>query len=71
MADATLVSSPLVTGDGGAASTAPVSATEGTTAARTTTGGESVSIEASKETPEARALAQGPYSYTILYFCYH
>ena len=56
MADAKLVSSPLVS-DGGAASTVPPSTTEGTTAALTTTGGESVSIE---ETPETRALAQGP-----------
>jgi hypothetical protein len=70
MADAELVSSPLVTDDGGAASTVPPSTTEGT-AALTTTGVENVSIEASEETPEARVLAQGPYNYTISYFCYH
>lgn len=58
MADAKLVSSSLVTEDGGAVSTVPPSTTEGTTAALTTTGGESVSIEESEETPEARALAQ-------------
>ena len=61
MADAKPVSSPLVS-DGGAASTIPLSTTEGTTSALTTTGGESVSIE---ETPETRALAQGPYNYPI------
>ena len=71
MADAKLVSSPLVTNDGGTASTVPPSATEGTTAALTATGGESVSIEESEETPEARALAQGPYNYTTSFFCYH
>jgi hypothetical protein len=71
MADAKLVSSPLVTEDGGAASPVPPSTTEGTTAALITTGGESVSIEESGETPETRALAQGPYNYTTSFFCYH
>jgi hypothetical protein len=70
MADAKLVSSHLVTEDGGAASTVP-STTEGATAALTTTGGESVSIEESEENPEARALAQGPYNYPTSSFCYH
>lgn len=71
MADAKLVSSPLVTEDGGAALTVPPSTTEGTTAALTATSGESVSIEESEETPEARALAQGPYNYPTSFFCYH
>jgi hypothetical protein len=69
MAGAKLVSSPLVTEDGGDASTIPPSTTEGITAALTT-GGESVSIEESEETPEARALAQGPYNYPTSFFCY-
>lgn len=62
MADAKLVSSLMVSGDGGAASAVPPSITEGTTVGLTTTGVESVSIEASEETPEARVLAQGPYN---------
>ena len=70
MADTKLVYSPLVTEGGGSASTAPLDTTEGRTAALTTTGVESVAIESSEETPEARALAQGPYNYSILYFCY-
>jgi hypothetical protein len=73
MADAKLVSSPLVTEDRGAVSTVPPSTTEGTTAALTATGGESASssIGDSEETPEARALAQGPYNYSTSFFCYH
>jgi hypothetical protein len=71
MADAKLVSSPLVTEDGGAASTVPPLTTDVTTAALTSTGSESVSIEESEETPEARALAQGPYYHPTSFFCYH
>ncbi len=72
MADVKLVSSPLVTEGGGAVSTVPPSTTAGTTAALTATGGESGSIaEESEETPEARALAQGPYNYSTSLFCYH
>lgn len=66
MAEAKLVSFPLLAEDGGSASAVPPSTTEGTTAL-TTTGGESVSIEASEETSEARALAQGTYNYSISY----
>ena len=65
MADAKLASSPSVTGDGGAASTVPPRAIEGTTAAVATACGESASVE---ETPEARALAQGAYSRPISLF---
>lgn len=68
MADAKLASSPSVTGDGGAASTVPPRAIEGTTAAVATACGESASVE---ETPEARALAQGAYSRPISLFYYH
>ena len=71
MTDAKLVSSPLVIEGGDAASTLAPGTTEGTTTALTTTGGETVSIESSEETPEARVLAQGPYNHTISYFCYH
>lgn len=61
MADAKLVSPPLVSKDGEAALAVPLSTTEETTAALATTGGETVSrYEESEETPEARALAQGP-----------
>ena len=69
MADAKLVSPPSDTGDGGVASTVPPSTIEGT-AAVTAAGGESA-IEESEETPEARALAQGPYNYPILPLYYH
>jgi hypothetical protein len=68
MADAKLVSSPSVTGDGGVTSTVPPSTSEETIAAVTTTGGESVSTE---ETPEGRTLAQGPYSYPTSLLYYH
>jgi hypothetical protein len=68
MADAKLVSSPSVTGDGVVASNVPPSTTEGTTASVTAAGGES---EESGETPEVRGLAQGPYNYPIsLLYCH-
>lgn len=69
MDDAELVSFPLETEGGGAASTDPPSTTEGTTAALTA-GGDSISIEESEETPEARALAQGPYNYPTSFTCH-
>jgi hypothetical protein len=67
MDDAKPVSFSLVAEDGGAASIVLPSTTEGTTAALTA-GGESVSIE---ESPEARALAQGPYNYPTSFFCHY
>ncbi len=68
MADAKLVSSPSVAENGGCAPTVPSSTTEETTAAMTTAGGEIACIEESEETPEARALAQGPYNYSTSLF---
>jgi hypothetical protein len=63
-----LVSSPSATGDEEVASIVPPSAIEGTTTAVAAACGESASIE---ETPEVRALAQGPYSRPILLLYYH
>ena len=68
MAGAKLVSSPSASGDEGVASTVLPSATEGATATVATACGESASIE---ETPEARVLAQGPYSCPITALYYH
>jgi hypothetical protein len=68
MAGAKLVPSPSATGDEGVASTVLPSATEGATATVATACGESASIE---ETPEARVLAQGPYSCPITALYYH
>ena len=62
MADAKLVSSPSITADGGVASTVHPSTTEGRIISVSAAGGES---EESGETPEAGALAQGPYDYPI------
>lgn len=60
---AKLVSSPSAVGDGGVASTVPPSTSEETTAAVTTAGGDSEGVSR-EETPEARALAQGPYNHS-------
>jgi hypothetical protein len=65
MPDAKLVSSPLISEDGAAASAILSGTREGTTVTLTTTYGEE-----SEETPEARALAQGPHNYTTSFFCY-
>jgi hypothetical protein len=64
MPDAKLVSSPLISEDGAAASAILSGTRERTTATLTTTCGEE------SETPEARALAQGPHNYTTSFFCY-
>jgi hypothetical protein len=68
MADAKLVSSPSVAENGGGAPTVPSSITEETTVAMTIACGETACIEESEETPEARALAQGPYKLFHLAF---
>ena len=70
MADAKVASSPPVSGDGSLTRAVPVDAIEGASTAVVVVGGGDVSIE-SGETPEAKALAQGPCGPLISFFYYH